>query len=293
MTDPEQPPPDLPRAEFLRSQLRAAITQARVESGLSQKNVAQSLAWSVSKVSRVESGFVAVSPGDVRALFSLLGAKAETMDRYADMALEARAARSWGEFSDVMSSNYMNFIGMEQSAAEVLKYETGLIPGLFQTRGYTASLFQGTETSPPTARRLTEVRQLRQRILDMPDCPDLTIVVGELALVRSVGGSSVMRQQIDWLVRLSTHEKISLFLMPFEAGPHPGMGVPFTVLRFREEGLPSALYLEDGLRQITSGDDEDMVEQHYQLFMSLIERAERSGPFTEHAERIVNQYFQE
>ena len=264
---------------------------ARETAGYSQKQVALELDWSFSKVSRIESGVVAISPSDVRALFSLLGAESEVIQQYVSLAFDARRARSWQEYRDVISDEYANFIGMEQSSSRALKYEAGLVPGLFQIVDYAMAVFDEFGVGRSTAARLSEVRQLRQGILDEPDGPEMTVIMGEFSLACRVGGRDVMRRQIDHLIELSSHPRISLLLMPFTAGAHPGLGTPFTILRFREEEMQSALYFEDGLRQVTSAEDESLVAQWTETFQQLTEKAESSGSFSDHAQRIVQNYY--
>ena len=282
---------ELPRAEFLWRRLRLALIEARTEQGLSQKQVATELGWSISKVSRIEQGPASVSPSDVRAMLSLFRADHETIQSHVDLAHEARSSRSWTDFNDVLSKEYMNYIGQEQSATHIFKYETGLIPGLLQTREFSLALFREMGVADGAARRLGEVRQLRQSILDEDTGPELTIVVGEIALVRVVGSPGIMRQQIEHMVSLSDHDRVSLFLMPFTAGAHPGLGVPFTILEFRDQQVKSALFLEDGLKQTTSFDDPELVEKQFALFETLESKAEQTGTFKKHAERILAQYY--
>lgn len=206
---------DLPRAEYLWRRLRLALVEAREAGDLSQKQVAAEMGWSVSKVSRIEQGTVTVSPSDVRAMFSLFGATREIIQEHVDVALEARSAKSWADFADAISPEYMNCIGLEQSASRIYKYETGVIPGLLQTREYSMAMFEEMGVADDIAERRGEVRQLRQRVLDHPGGPESIAVVDELALVRVLGGTKVMRQQIEHLVEVSKGDRVSLFLMPF------------------------------------------------------------------------------
>jgi hypothetical protein len=53
-----------------------------------------------------------------------------------------------------------------------------------------------------------------------------------------------MRSQIDRLVEAAAKPNISLQIMPFDAGPHPGMFGPFQLFRFSYPELPDVVYTE-------------------------------------------------
>lgn len=69
------------------------------------------------------------------------------------------------------------------------------------------------------------------------------------------------------------------------------MDVPFTILEFRDEGVPSALFLEDGLKVTTSVDDAHLLDRHLEVFHQIARKAERTGSFAKHAARILEQYY--
>lgn len=50
--------------------LQAELRNARIRSGLTQKQVASAMDWSVSKMRRIESGIVGISRIDLRALLA-------------------------------------------------------------------------------------------------------------------------------------------------------------------------------------------------------------------------------
>src|SRR5690349_15515657 len=56
-----------------RERVRSGLRRARRQTDLKQTDVAKRLRWSLSKVQRVETGEVAVSETDIRALLALYG----------------------------------------------------------------------------------------------------------------------------------------------------------------------------------------------------------------------------
>lgn len=280
-----------PNAELLRKRVRSAIVAGREKVGLSRKDMALELDWSQSKVMRIEQGTVPVSPSDVRAALSLFGAEEKEIGEAVKLAIDAKEARSWSKYEDILSAEYRDLIGQESAAASILKYEPGLVPGMFQTEDYARSLFHAFDVPTDRATRLTEVRMQRQELLEYESGPEMLFLVGEIALVRRVGTEQVMRKQIERLIQLSGHPRVSLGLVPFSAGAHEGMGIPFTILQFADLPLADILYLEDAMRKTSAHENGELVQQHLRTF-DVIERLVReSGEFKVHAERILTEFY--
>ena len=85
----------------------------------------------------------------------------------------------------------------------------------------------------------------RQRILDRPNPPRLSLVVDEAGLVRPVGGPAVMRTQLSRLIKLAGQPAITVQVLPLRAGPHPAMFGMFQLLQFAATELPDLVYGEN------------------------------------------------
>ena len=96
------------------------------------------------------------------------------------------------------------------------------------------------------------LRMRRKKILTSERAPDYTAIIGEAALRQQVGGTLVMRTQLQALLRMGQRENIRLQVLPFTAGAHPAHGGAFTWLRLDSgnleviltETLTSAQYVE-------------------------------------------------
>lgn len=86
----------------------------------------------------------------------------------------------------------------------------------------------------------------RQARLDGNNPIRISTVLSEAALRQQVGGPTVMRAQLDHLVRLTTErpEQIEIRVMPFTAGAHPAFGGPFEILSFPSSRLPDLVWQE-------------------------------------------------
>ena len=66
----------------------------------------------------------------------------------------------------------------------------------------------------------------------------------EAVLRRPVGGAAVMHAQFQHLIEVAELPQVTLQVVPFARGGHPGESGSFTVLRFEERDLPDVVYLE-------------------------------------------------
>ena len=286
---------DLPEQEWLRRRLRTALSRARHQAGLTQREVASSLDWSVSKVVRIEQGLVPVTPSDVRVLLGTLGVDDEQrINELVEVSRQDRDAKSWSDYDAVLASDFKEMIGSEGAATSIWKYEPSVVPGYFQTELYAKNLLTALGQSEDNVALLSEVRIKRQTILDYSEPSDLemNVIVGEAALVRPVGGGNeVMREQIRRMVEVSHLPGIHVSLLRFSAGAHPAMGQAFTILQFDDPDLYDSLYLEDGEMRISSNESHEAVSLHLRMFNGLQELAEPAASFEESCMRVLSELY--
>jgi len=280
--------------EVKKRRLREALRQARISASMTQKAAADQLVWSNSKIVRIEQGIVPVTPTDVRALLQLYRVTEESrVDQLVELAKNAREDKGWSAFNDVLSLAALELFGNEPAAKVIYKYEPSVIPGLFQTQDYARSLLKVLGNSEEQIERRLEARVQRQTLLEQSVRPELNFILGETALSRPVGGYEVMREQVAHLLELSKMEGISVFLLPFFAGGHRGMGSAFTVLQFEDPLLSDLLYLENAERESTSRDEAGEIKKYLELFVELQDMASTSGSFGDHISRIVRERYSE
>jgi len=218
--------------------------------------VAEHLECSASKISRVETGRVSVSPRDVRDMLELYGVPAQQRDSLVQLARDSRQKGWWHAFSDTIQPQFATYVGLESAASEIRVYEVNIIPGLLQTEDYARTIIKAgaMNGNHEEVERKVALRMARQPALTRPEPPMLWTVVDEAALRRRVGGTELMRAQLEHVLELSSLKNVAMQVIPFGAGAHPAMGRPFVILVFPEridtdvvylEDLTSAFYLED------------------------------------------------
>ncbi len=239
-----------------RRRLALELRRLREAARLTCEEVAEHLECSASKISRVETGRVSVSPRDVRDMLELYGVPAQQRDSLVQLARDSRQKGWWHAFSDTIQPQFATYVGLESAASEIRVYEVNIIPGLLQTEDYARTIIKAgaMNGNHEEVERKVALRMARQPALTRPEPPMLWTVVDEAALRRRVGGTELMRAQLEHVLELSSLKNVAMQVIPFGAGAHPAMGRPFVILVFPEridtdvvylEDLTSAFYLED------------------------------------------------
>lgn len=244
-----------------RRRLGAALRRLREQSGQSTDDVARSLSWSKSKVSRIETAAVTVTPDDVRALLRLYDdVLTDEVEQLVTLAREDKQPGWWRQYSEVLPHEFEGFLGLESEAARILSYESEVLPGLLQTEDYAKRVLgqHPLTVMPYEVERSAQLRRARQSRLTSDDPVELDVVINEGALRRVVGGADVMRRQLAHLAAMMDRPNVSVRVLPFDAGEHPATHGAFTVLKFPDPDDPHIVYLDvlttsyylDGLREV-------------------------------------------
>ena len=253
-----------------RRRLALELRRLREAARLTCEEVAEHLECSASKISRVETGRVSVSPRDVRDMLELYGVTGKERDSLVQLARDSRQKGWWHAYSDPLNPQISTYVGLESAACQIRVYEVSLIPSLLQTEDYaraiiTSGMMNGTGDG---TERSVALRMARQPALTRDEPPLLWTVLDEAALRRRVGVAELMRAQLEHVLELASLQNVALQVIPFGAGAHPAMGRPFVILVFPERVDPDVVYLED----LTSAfylEDTDEVDRYNVFFNHL------------------------
>jgi transcriptional regulator with XRE-family HTH domain len=233
-----------------RRRLAAELRRLRDQSGLSISDVAEKLDWQGSRISRIETRQLGITPPDLRKLLDVYGVDDEAhRGRLTEMARSANERGWWQSYPrNVIPSEYGDLITVEEEAATIRSYQPELIPGLLQTAGYARAVIRAARKSDPAADigRRVEVRLERQQILTRaePPPPRMHVVLNEAVLRRRVGGPEVMREQLEHLMAERDRANVAVQVLPFDTGAHPAMVGPFVMMTFLDPGDLGVVHLE-------------------------------------------------
>ncbi|MEU9922395.1 helix-turn-helix transcriptional regulator [Streptomyces griseoluteus] len=228
-----------------RRRLGQELRKLRELKGMTAEEVADRLLVSQSKISRLENGRRSISQRDVRDLCGVYEVQDQrVVDSLMEMARDSRQQGWWHTFGDIPYSVY---IGLETDAQSLRVYEPQLVTGLLQTRAYAEALVRGAlpETSTAEIEKRVKVRMRRQeRVTDDTNPLRLWVVLDEAALHRVVGSKLIMREQLEHLIELSSLPHVTVQVLPFEVGAHPGLNGQYAILEFADAADSSVVYLE-------------------------------------------------
>ncbi len=235
----------------LRMVVGGQLRRLREASGISAGDAGYAIRATHSKISRLELGRVSFRERDVADLLTMYGVLDE-QERSVMLALarEANIPGWWHDSADLLPGWFEPYLGLEEAASVIRNYEVQFVPGLLQTEGYARAviLLGHGDASGEEIERRTSLRMARQQLLSRPDGPHFWAVIDEAALRRPLGSPEVMRAQIDHLIESAGSPRVTVQVIPFQAGGHSAAGGPFSLLRFPEPDLPDVVYLE----QLTS-----------------------------------------
>ncbi|MGX1270608.1 helix-turn-helix domain-containing protein [Streptomyces phaeoluteigriseus] len=228
-----------------RRRLGQELRKLREDKGMTAEQVADRLLVSQSKISRLENGRRSISQRDVRDLCGVYEVEDQRIvDSLMQMAKDSRQQGWWHAFGDVPYSVY---IGLETDAASLRVYDPQVVPGLLQTRQYAETLISGAlpETAATEIEKRVQVRMRRQERISAEGNPlRLWTVMDEAALRRIVGDKSLMRDQLEHLVEQSRLPHVTVQVIPFDMGAHPGLNGQYAILEFPDAADSSVVYIE-------------------------------------------------
>jgi transcriptional regulator with XRE-family HTH domain len=223
--------------------LAMELRQLRERTGLSREQVASATDINRATLYRIETAQAKPQVRTLRALLSVYGVPATRQDELVAI-LKLAKEESWLQgTSEGLPDQYATYIGFEHEAHGLLNYESSFVPGLLQTEAYARAAIPGSDPElPPDEVEKRVVARMTRQAQRNPSLP-LWAIIDEAVLHRQVGGPKVMRQQVERLVHDSGQPQVTLQVMPYSAGVHPGMHGSFVILQF-SEGVHDVVYIE-------------------------------------------------
>ncbi|MFI6007944.1 helix-turn-helix domain-containing protein [Streptomyces sp. NPDC051243] len=254
-----------------RRKLRLALKAARDKTGLTQRDAADRLDWSLSKVIRIEAGTVSLSVTDLQAMLRLYEVTDDALVEELEQAARGSKGQSWwSEYNDIISPPFAQFLGYESAADSVRAYHPTLIPGLLQTADYIGALFAASPTATQVQRGI-DLRTARQERTFADGGPEVAMIVDESALRRLVGGAGVMRNQLAHIKQLTESQRIRLQVLPLSAGAHDSLEDSFVLFGYRDD--EDVLYVSGPGGVLTNRDNREMVARYQECFEDLTDKS--------------------
>lgn len=236
-----------------RRQLGRYLRDLRNRAGLTVKDAARGLEWSETKIWRIETGQTSLRSFDVEVMCRVYRVESDMTAALMGLAKETKARGWWQAYGDAVPEWFDLYVGLEAAASRLFFYGQELVPGLFQTAEYARTVIAADhpEESDEEVSRRVSLRMARQALVRRTiDPPALQVALNESVLRRTVGGHQVMAAQLERLAEASELPNVSLRVVPFAAGFHPGvLSGSFVILRFPlngggQESEPPTVYAD-------------------------------------------------
>ena len=220
-----------------RRRLAAELRGIRESKGKSGDTVAAALKWSPSKISRYERARTGLRPREVERLLDYYEITGPRRALLLGLAEDAAQKGWWEEYSDSLSDDYKQFIGLEHEATSMAIWHVDVVTGLLQTEEYArhiiGSYSQVEPVAPGMIGRLVRVRMRRQQVLSR-DGLQLSVVLDESVLKRRIGDDAVMYDQLQRLVKEADRPNLTLQVLPLDA-QHSVFGESFVIFSFGQD----------------------------------------------------------
>ena len=236
------------------------LRRLREAAHLTCEEVAAALEVSPSKISRIETGRVLVSPRDVRDLLRIYGVPDDERDALIQLARDSRQKGWWHAYADGVRPRVATYLDLESSASDLRFYQVSRMPALLLTEDYTRAYLTSGTVWPEQAVEPDETIRLvmERRRQAAASSPTVWVVMDESAIRRRVGGREVMRLQIEHMIELSSRPDFVIQLMPFNAGLRVVFDASFTIMAFPDPadadvvsiGYPTGMLLIEDLTEV-------------------------------------------
>jgi len=230
-----------------RRRLGSELRRLRESQSIKLEEVAERLGLAPSTLSRIETGKAPTRTAYLTSMLEMYGVDDPGQRQVLlEMAREGHRKGWWAVWDGVLPTGFGIYVGLEAEAASLRVYEAQVVHGLLQTEKYARAVMSTVRRrqTPDEIDRLVKLRMQRQEVLRRAGPLELWIILDESVLRRMVGPSPVMREQLEHLYEASQWPNITLQVLTFGSGLHPGLGGPFAIIEFPERFDPDVVYTE-------------------------------------------------
>ncbi len=234
------------RANGLRILLGSRLRELRAIRGITSKQAASSIRYSRQRLARVELGQSGIKERDVASLLALYGVTDQTERlRWLEITRRSNAPGWWEKYSDIVPDWFESYIALEMAAISISIYESGHIPELLQTDGYSRAVIPHSRkpNSAGDLLRRDELRAARkERLFDRSNPTHIKVLLEEAVLQRQVGSKALMHDQIEHIVQIGAQPNVIVQVLPIKLGQ--SQEGSFRILEFNGREVPDIVYIE-------------------------------------------------
>jgi len=202
-----------------RNALGKRLRELRQQAGLSGKELAESLSWVGSKVSKIENGKQTPTDQDIRVWTCVTNAGDQADSLLAALHnLELQHAEWQRLLKAGMKSHQLSLSQQDEKTRLFRGFENTVVPGLVQTPEYARARFAQVvlvHKVPNDINEAVKQRMHRQEMLYRPD-KRFHIIITESVLRYRLVSLDIMLGQLDRLMAISSMRNIKLGVIDFK-----------------------------------------------------------------------------
>lgn len=208
-----------PEIRAARDELGVRLRDVRRAAGLTGQQLADSLAWAPSKISKLENGRQTPTDDDVRSWCRATSSEHATDALLADLHTLQTRHREWQRVMRAGVAAEQTAMGRREQDTRIFRgFQSTIVPGLLQTPTYAREILE--RFGRRTGQRMdvdeaVAARMRRQEILYDPT-KKFRLVMTEAVLLYYVCSPAAMLGQIDRLTNLAMLPNIRLGIIPFD-----------------------------------------------------------------------------
>ncbi len=263
-------------SSVLGRRLGAELVKLRTAAGLTQTHAAKALTSSITKVTKMERGWVPMRDPDIRALCELYEVRDASLIggllELARIDRERRKAKGW--WNDYAALGAMQeYVALESVATAARSWQPAFIPGLLQTPAYARTVRANNKRTALSERdeEFVTARVKRQERLAGDTPLTFHAVLYEAVLRNTVGSTATMQAQLEHLLTVAEKPNVVINVLPFGSST-VGLNCPITVLSFAELGAMDVVYMEVPFTQLWIEGGEGAAK-HSELFEAIARRS--------------------
>lgn len=202
-----------------RNALGQRLRELRLQASISGKQLAESLSWQASKVSKIEHGRQTPTDDDIRSWTRITGGQHETEALLASLhTLEVQHAEWRRLLKSGMLTHQLELSEQDTKTKLYRSFEPAVVPGLLQTAEYARALFTQVmivHRVPNDINDAVAKRMQRQEMLYRPG-KQFHFVITEATLRNRMCPAEIMLGQLDRLVSITSLRNVRLGVIGYE-----------------------------------------------------------------------------
>lgn len=202
-----------------RNALGKRLRELRVAAKLSGKELAESLSWVGSKVSKIENGKQTPTDDDIKDWTRATESEDQTASLLAALHnLELQHAEWQRVLKAGMKSHQLTLSQLDERTKFYRGFENTVIPGLTQTPEYARARFAQVVMVHRVPNDINEAVKVRMQCQEMLYRPDkrFHFVITEAALRYRLVGRDIMIGQLDRLMAMTSMRNVKLGIIDFK-----------------------------------------------------------------------------